>query len=93
MCVCVCVLAHMCVYGAREQLRKREKRGEINLEKVPTSNLQPHACRPTVLSPSNTVRCSLASIGGNRVSQSDYPSFLCHSALLIKTIATIRKRG
>ena len=32
-------------------------------------------------------------ISGNRVSQSDIPSYLCHSALLIKIIATIRKSG
>ena len=70
VCVCVCSCSLVCVHGVREQLEKGENDGKVNLEKVPKkdSNLQPCACGPTVLSPSTTARCSLALIGGSRVS-------------------------
>ena len=92
VCVSACVrtyvrvLIHMCVGGKGTTKKKGEKEVKVNLEKVPTMdlNLQPCACGPTVLSPSTTARCSLALIGGNRVSQSDFPSFLSHSALYLQ---------
>ena len=37
--------------------------------------------------------CKLVLIGGNRVLQSDFPSYLSHSALLINTIAIITSSG
>ena len=53
-CMSVYVLVHMCVHEAREQLGKREKKKrKLTWKKVPTmdSNLYPHACGLTVLSP------------------------------------------
>ena len=34
-CVCVCACSPVCVHVTREQLRKREKKGKVNLGKSP----------------------------------------------------------
>ena len=71
VCVCVCVYVCLCVrgvHGVRERIRKGKNKRRIETEKASCS-------RGNCAKPCTT--------GGNRVSQSDFPLSLCHSAYII----------
>ena len=57
---CVCACSPVCVHGAREQLRKKEKKkGKLTWKKVPTVGFEPVAscCGATVLSSALLSKC------------------------------------
>ena len=99
MCVCVCVFLFtpLCAWGKGTTKMEKKKGKYVNLEKSTQERFEPatsclwaNCAKPQYYC---QVLLLVGVIGGNRVSQSDFLSFLCHSALLMKIIVTIRKSG
>ena len=79
----------------KKEREKEKKRKKTKEKKCPRKdlNLRSSACKASFANHCATAHVLIGANGGNRVLQSDFLSYLSHSALLINAIAIITSSG